>query len=121
MKTDASEMIIKILNIVAYPKDKQAFVQNFYTLVVKETLIVLIKTLPEDDQNNLKVELAQDISSDNVQKVLYAYVGKEKYQSTLRDITQKLFNEFVKAISKDLPDKKKQQVREYLRSFSASN
>lgn len=121
MKTDVSEIILHVLDIVEYPKDKQAFVQNFYTLVVKETLIVLIKTLPEDDQNNLKVELAQDISSDNVQKVLYAYVGKEKYQKTLRDITQKLFNEFIKTISKDVSDEKKQQIREYLRSFSASN
>lgn len=121
MKQNPQDLVRGILDIIHYQEDKDRFVQDFLALCIQETMVVLIKSLPEDDQKNLQVELSQDISPDGMQKVVNAYFSEEKYHATLQQITQDIFNEFVRTASSTANEAEKEKLHNYLRSFTTKN
>lgn len=105
------EILLEILKAIDYKDDKDAFVQEFTDLVQIQAIEKLITALPQDQQEDLKSELAANKDySEKVSEILRGRFPAEQMQKSLEETMQKSVTEWMQAVNPTLNDVQRQKL-----------
>jgi hypothetical protein len=117
MNQNPKQLIIQILNIIGYEKDKEKFAEEYWNICIENVIFKLISNF--DD--NKKIELQNKISllkqNDNIEKLLLEYFSEDEYKEAVKTESQTMFVEYINTL---LPTLNEEQVKK-LQEFLASN
>lgn len=114
MNYDPKDMMIKILDIIGYQKDKVSYARQFMDLCFRKAILSAVEDLPQSQRDKMNEDLRgiNDVypAIERIQKA----VGKENYFTHLVKDSQDLFLAFIGAISPSLSTDKKNRLGVYL-------
>lgn len=109
--------MVKILEIIDYPDGKEEFADKFLDLCQQQAVVDLVKSLPEDKQNQLTDQLLKD-SSDQAKSLLQQTFSSEQSKEVLKKATEEVFKAYLEKVSPSLNDQQKSKLDSYLKSLS---
>ncbi|MBI2613617.1 MAG: hypothetical protein HYW62_02500 [Candidatus Levybacteria bacterium] len=114
-------ILLKILEIIGYSDDKDAFVDEFLKNVQMQSVIDLIQSLPQDKQSEIKEKLAQIQNDQNkASDLLKAYFTEEQIQEALKNSSKKAMEEYIKAINPTLSSAQKNNLITFSQQINPS-
>ena len=90
MTTPLKEIIVKILTIINYPRDKQKFALEFEQMNYAEAVTNIIEQLPMEQQQQVR-------NSTNLQKTLKQTISEEAFRSELEKVSYNSLPDFLQA------------------------
>lgn len=117
MQDQPVETITKILELIGYQGDKQAFANQFLANSQKQALVDLLDSLPADKQAQLKQQLstAQQVQ---IPDLLQSYFTKEQYLGAVTKATKEAFGSFLETIKSSLTDAQAGELQTFLSSLA---
>jgi hypothetical protein len=117
MQASLQSILIQILTIINYPKEKEAFVIEFGDMCISKTLAIVAEPLIENKREEL-VNKIKDIADPNeALAIIGQYIAIDTYQKTLEQTTQNLFEDFLNTIEPDLTEEQSKTLDDYFASF----
>lgn len=105
------DLLIKILEVIDYSDDKDAFISEFTKNVHLQSLLDLISTLPADKQEEIKTKLTPNVNdADKVASTLSAYFTQSQMQDALEAASKDAMTKYVETISPTLSAPQKQEL-----------
>jgi hypothetical protein len=115
-------IILKILEIIGYKDDKEAFVNEFIKDIKLGALSGLIINLPEEKQKELKTK--SEISQGNPQeleRIINEYFTPEQIQEATKNSSQKMMSEYLQAINSTLSEEQKTNLVKLFEELKQTN
>ena len=109
MKRDFDSILTEILEIIAYPDDKQIFVQQFHELTYLEAMVNVIAKLPKEMQEKIK-------ACDNDPEKIKQFISADLYSEELQRVINREFDDFIKSVSMELVPAQKKEIAELIAS-----
>lgn len=105
-------LILKLLEIIGYQKDKDALVKKIDSLLEQKALQNLFDNLTKDDQNSILQS-----NEEELKKVLLQKITPEALNKEYRKVCQSYFEEYFKSITPTLTSAQIEQIRTRLLRF----
>ena len=102
MQQTDRDLLLKILEIIDYQNDKEAFVNRFSDLNRQEALLNLLERLPRDVQE--KISGSEDIAE--VEKV----ISSESYAQELASVSAEALGSLIQKVIPTIRKKQKDQI-----------
>jgi hypothetical protein len=131
MQNDPINTFNHILELIGYEDNKEEFVKEFFELCQKQTVLDLVKSLPEEKQNELKEKLSVQLDSskaNNVSAVLdqlktlpdgaNEYFTEEQRVAAFQKAVENGFKNYLSEVMPTLSEEKKSELQNYLKSLS---
>ncbi len=118
MNKTPREIFLQVLEIIGYSDNKEEFTNKFLQLCEQQTIVNLVKSLPEDKQAALHTESAKQIIPDASNSLLKKYFTLEQITANLQEATKETFNDYLQNIIPTLNDKQKNDLETCLKSLS---
>ena len=93
MKNDPVQILTRVLTIIEYKDDKNAFIQEFLNLCLNQALMETLKDLPKEKQLSLNQELKNQKGREKISQIVKSYIPDGLYEKFLSQATQKLFTD----------------------------
>jgi Na+-translocating ferredoxin:NAD+ oxidoreductase RnfG subunit len=117
---DPKETLEKILTIVNYEGDKDAFITSYLALCQQNTLIALLEDLSEEERTSLEQKLDAKTTPEEKQEVLKSQFSEEQLTEASYNETKKSFGEIMQKLLPTLDDNQKNQLKQYFESSTKS-
>ncbi|MBI4084827.1 MAG: hypothetical protein HY431_02875 [Candidatus Levybacteria bacterium] len=105
------DLLLKILEVIDYSDDKEAFISEFIKNVRLQSLLDLISTLPTDKQEEIKTKLTTNVNdADKVASTLGAYFTPSQMQDALETASKDAITKYVETINRVLSVSQKQEL-----------
>ena len=114
MLTD--QVLYKILEIIDYKNNKEAFVQKFLTICKQEAIYNCLDNLPQGIQEQIKKEI-QNLSVDECIKVLQKHISQEQFQKELQSTSNNTLKEYVTSIAYTLSKGQKEKLKAFVEAI----
>ena len=113
MKNKAKDILLKILEIIDYQKNKSEFANKFLDMIYKQAFLKVIENLPDNKKLNLDNEI-KNKNLDKSMEILLNYVSKEDFEETVERVALEMFIDYIQKIMPTLTDEKKSKLRDFL-------
>lgn len=110
------DFLVKVLTIIGYKEDKEAFAEKFITLCNQETLTDLLASLPQEKQKTITDRILEIENADQVAKILTEYFTSEQYKSAQQKALSAIMTKYLEAVTPTLSE---QQLKELSSFFSS--
>lgn len=111
-------VLLKILDLVNYEEDKNAFADEFIGLVQMQAIANLMIGLPHDKQDAIKAELNADTNNpEKVAAVIKANFSEDQLQKAVESAATKGLTDWMKAVESTLSDAQKQKLADLSQEF----
>jgi hypothetical protein len=117
MNLNPRETILKILEIIDYPDNKDEFVNQFIVTCKKQAVIDLISKLESDRQDQLKEQLTQATTEVEIAEIFNSFFSDDDYQAALTTASESTLGKLLEAILPDLNNEQKTKLKELLSSL----
>src|SRR5476649_1245134 len=108
---DTKAILLKILEIIGYTDDKEAFATEFTNNIQMQSILDLIETLPADQQAGVKQKLTDSANNpEAIASILKEHFTQEQLQQSLQKSAKQAFTEYIQAISTSLSTEQKQNL-----------
>ncbi len=104
MQQDSKTILSKVLDIISYEDNKEAFIDEFLELVQARTFSSIAGNLPQEKQDELK----QEIDSPRMQQIIKDIASTTEYKAQANNVFTQMFDEYIEDI---LPTLTKEQVK----------
>ena len=118
MNQNPRDIFLQVLNIIGYTNDKEEFTNKFFQLCEQQTVLSLIKSLPQDKQTSLQTELSKQTIPDPSNLLLKKYFTEEQIANALQKATEETFNSYLQTVMPTLNDKQRTELGTYLKTLS---
>lgn len=118
MDKNTKEILLKILDIIDYPENKEQLINKFISACQQQALINLVESLPSNEQEVLRENLSKTKKQDEAQKILLEDFSQEKIFEALKETTKKAFEDYIKDILPSLTVTQRENLQKYLSSLS---
>lgn len=112
------ELFLQVLEIIGYSDDREEFTNKFFQLCEQQTIVNLLKSLPQDKQDTLQAESAKQTDPDPNNLLLKKYFTQEQVATNLQEATRETFNSYLQTVIPTLNNKQKTDLETYLKSLS---
>lgn len=116
MLQSSKDIFLQVLNIIGYSDNKEEFASKFFQLCEQQTIINLIKSLPQDKQTALQAELSKQTNPQLNNLLLKKYFSNEQVASSLEQATKQTFENYLQTIIPTLSGEQKVKLQSYLKS-----
>jgi hypothetical protein len=116
---DYKEILLKILEVISFTDDKEAFMKEFINNVSLQAFVDLVQTLPQDKQEELKKAFAA--AGENAQKIndiVKNYFSEEQINNALENAAKNGVTEWMKAVDPTLSDPQRQKLVDLSQQFA---
>ena len=113
MKNKAKDILLKILGIIDYRKDRSLFADKFIDLIFRQAFLKVVKNLPFDKKKQLDERLKNKNLDDSL-KILLEYVAKEDFEKAVERISLEMFIDYIQQIMPALSPERKNKLTAYL-------
>ena len=117
MNQNPRDIFLQVLNIIGYTNDKEEFTNKFFQLCEQQTVVSLIKSLPQDKQTSLQTELSKQTIPDPSNTLLKKYFSEEQIVNTLQKATEETFSSYLQTVMPTLNDKQRTELETYLKNL----
>jgi len=105
------DLLLKILKVIDYNEDKEAFISEFIKNVRLQSLLDLISTLPTDKQEEIKAKLTSNANDAvKVTSTISAYFTQSQMQDALETASKDAITKYVETINHTLSVSQKQEL-----------
>ena len=105
------EILLKILEIIEFSKDKEKFVTELLQIIFIQSLADLIQSQNPIDQTKIKAEIASNVSNpDTVAIIMRKYFSKEKIDQALENSAKNVMTEYLTTINPALSDDQRSKI-----------
>lgn len=112
MYDNLPSILLSILTIINYPNNKQKFIADFQQVCRQYAVLALAERLPKDKQKELKDKLKNIISGEAGKQIVFSYFSQDEYKTTLDQLAQKIFQDYISDISPKLSPEKRDKLRD---------
>lgn len=116
-KQNPKSVIVKILDLVGYGENKEGFADELLSLCQQQTLVDLVKSLPEEKQILLEKTLSSQTSPQNIEQVLKENFTEEAILQALKKATENIIKGYLQTISPHLSDTQKKNLQTYIQTL----
>lgn len=117
---DPTSIIVNLLTAIDYTGDKQAFAEEFITVIYMRALSDLVKSLAEEQQEKVKQEcfaVANDIPK--IVEVLKKYFTGDQTDNAIENAGKATLEDWLKEVLPSLQDSQKQNLQSALKALQA--
>jgi len=118
MTKDFKSVIEKVLTLVGYQDDKDAFVNEFMSLCMRKSLADYGELLPEERKKILQ-QILQESDPSKVKEEIEPYITTEEFGKILTQNTQMLLQDYFQTIMPTLSEEQKKNLDAYFASLKA--
>lgn len=111
------EILTSILNIIDYPGNRKVFIDEFQQLCRQQAVLDLISSLPKNEQEDIKQQVATMPSPEVGKQRVMAHFTNEQYQQALEKATQTGFKKYITDMIFASPPEQKKALQAYLQSL----
>lgn len=108
------DFLLKTLDIINYTKDKQQWVKEFMEYAQQQAFLVLLKTLPQNQQTDLTKQLQFPPDGKTPEQVLQQYFTPLDCSIALQEQIIEEYKKFVQNTMNTLPPEKQKELQEFL-------
>lgn len=106
------DILLKILEIIGYEDDKEAFVNAFLVNIQLQALNALLAEVPPEKKSEIEKEITSD-SPDKYQ-VLQSHFTQEQIEKALNESADKAVQEYIESIDETLTEDQRQGLVAYV-------
>jgi hypothetical protein len=114
---DPREILSKILEIIDYPNDKDAFINQFIITCKKQAVLDLISSLDPQKQDQLKDALSTPSTEIEITQIFQLFFSDQDYQDALTNASENTLKKLLEMILPDLNPKQRAELKELLSSL----
>ncbi|MBU1000882.1 hypothetical protein KKE78_05835 [Patescibacteria group bacterium] len=114
----SKNIIIQILDIVGYGENKEDFADELLSLCQQQTLVDLVKSLPEEKRILLEKTSFSQTNPQNIEQVLNENFTEEMILQALKNATENIIKTYLQTISPHLSDTQKKNLQTYIQTFT---
>lgn len=118
MNQDPKDIIIKVLDIINYQKDKESYAKEFLGFCYQKAFLSYLETLPEEKQKELQQQLPEGSSPEKVKELLSGLVSTQEYEQSLEKAIKEVFDDYLKEIMPSLSEDQITNLQAYLSSLA---
>lgn len=113
------DILLKILDIVGYEKDKKKYVDDLIVIFQSRAITKLARSFPVQKQDELKL-LAKSDPKKCLEQIVQES-GQDKYVEVLRESAKTSMTELLNTLMPTLSEKQKEDLKTYFASLSPSS
>lgn len=118
LQQNPKQIVIRILDIIAYKKNKDAYAEEFVSLCQQQTLINLLQSLSEHRKRQFQTDLDGKLdNAERLQKLLKEYFSESDIAKAGEKASEETFKNFLHSIIPTLNDDQKEKLNTYLQSL----
>lgn len=110
MPQSYKELFSKLLTIIKYDGDKNAYIENFQKVCEQKAILNLLASLPEDKQKTIQA----DSTPEQIKALIDENISKEEVDKTLAETANEIFSEFIEEIIPTLSEDQKKRIKNLL-------
>lgn len=114
MAENTKQILSKILEIIGFTDDKDAFISEFVQKIEIKSALTLIDTLNEEEKKDLKEKLSRN---ENINQIISRFSEKDR-NKTLHDTSKDALIKYVESINPLLSPQKANTLNSYFMSIS---
>lgn len=119
---DYQNILLKILEIINYGGDKEAFINEFLRNVELKSLAVLVQSLPNEKQTEIRTKIYNDINNGNkVLTILNSYFTNEQMQEEIRKSSITAMEKYIHFLNQNLSFVQRANLISLFEQFHPSN
>lgn len=118
MESNVEEILEKILTIIDYKEDKNAFIEEFMNLCIRGAFVEYLKILSYDRKTELQ-QILQENDPLDLKEKLEPYMITEEYKSLVQESSEKLFQEYLDKITPIISEEQKNNLTAYFATLTA--
>lgn len=111
---DPKKILLDILAIVGYEKDKEMYVNSFYTLCANRTLYEALERLPKEKKEKFQLEFEQGENEQRKLEILKKYISDKEYTELLEEATSFTIQEFIQTLLPHLTKAQEEKLNNYI-------
>jgi len=111
---DPKAILLRVLTIIDYKDDKNAFAENYIKAIAELTIAQMIGTLAPERKKQLDIELTDVKDSDIFQEITRKYFPREAFEKQLGQVSQETFTNYIETIYPTLSPEKQEELTTYL-------
>jgi hypothetical protein len=111
---DAKTVILTVLEIINYQKDKNQFANEFVDLCCRKALVAAIATLPESRRKRLEKNINGQKDIDKAITEILKFISKDLYQKKLILISEETLTKYINTIMPAISPEQEKELRKYL-------
>ncbi|MFH0936874.1 MAG: hypothetical protein V1808_01110 [Candidatus Daviesbacteria bacterium] len=116
------DILLKILELIGYEDDKETFVSEFERNIKLQSIVELIKSLPEDKQGEIKQEFEQNKEdSEKIAEVVKKYFDEAQMEEALKNASKNAITNYFQAITSTLSEEQKENLNNYFKEIEQNN
>ena len=102
---DPKVILLRILDIIGYSKDKEKFATEFLQNVSLQALLDLLNTLPQDKKDQLQQQIASvGNNPQTVSELLKSHFTQSQIEQGIQNASKNAVTEYMKAIDPTLSE-----------------
>lgn len=114
MTQDPTAILIRILDIIGYRKDKLTFAREFIEICMQDSFKEMLERLPKEDVSVLEGKIKEAKDLEEFSGILKHFIPPQLLERTIERNTVRLFEEYIEAILPTLDEKTKERLMIYL-------
>ena len=116
MNTNIKSLLEKMLSIIEYQNDRDAFINEFIDLCTQTAFLEYMNLLPEERKREVQ-QILHEKKSEKLKENIEPYIETEEYKRLLQENTKKLFLDYLETIMPTLSEEQKNNLDSYLSSI----
>jgi hypothetical protein len=117
MNQDPRAIILKILDIIEYPENKEEFVNQFIIVCKKQAVTDLISNLSPEKQEQLKNSLSTQNKDEEIALIFKDFFSDSDYEHALEKATENTLRKLLESILPDLSSDQRKILKELISSL----
>ena len=119
---DPKVILLRILDIIGYSKDKEKFATEFLQNVSLQALLDLLNTLPQDKKDQLQQQIASvGNNPQTVSELLKSHFTQSQIEQGIQNASKNAVTEYMKAIDPTLSETQRTNIANFARELNQSN
>lgn len=117
MINNHKEILLKLLEVIGYKDDKDAFVSEFERNIHLQSIADLVRSLPLERQEEVKQKLNQDPDSpEKGAAILKSYFSEPQILDALESAAKNSLTKYIQAIRLTLTDLQRENLKKFSRN-----
>lgn len=117
---DAKAIILKILEIIEYQKDRNQMANEFIDLCCRKAFVSCLSTLPEEKRAQMEKAVNSQKDIDSATTELLKFVSRDLYIEKLGEISKETLTDYIASVMPVLTGEKQLELKSYLATIKTA-
>jgi len=121
MKEEIKSILKQVLVKIQYQGDADKFCDSFIEDCHIETLAILVKSLPENEQAEVMSKLQNASGNNMTQAEIEKYFPPDEYKNVFSETLKNAFNDYLEEITPDLTEEQDKELEALFQTMQSSS